>query len=49
MRPITESVEAIPATVFVDANGNIVGEPLVGARDEEEYREEIEAALKSLR
>jgi thiol-disulfide isomerase/thioredoxin len=49
MRPIVETVEAIPTTVFVDSKGNIVGEPIVGARDEEEYREEIEAALKSLR
>jgi thiol-disulfide isomerase/thioredoxin len=49
MEPITETVEAIPTTVFVDSKGNIVGNPLVGARDEQSYREEIEAALKSVR
>jgi thiol-disulfide isomerase/thioredoxin len=49
MGPITETVEAIPTTVFVDSVGNIVGEPLVGARDEKTYRSEIAAALKSLR
>jgi hypothetical protein len=49
MRPITETVEAIPTTVFVYSNGNIVGKPLVGARSEKACRTEIETALKSLR
>ena len=31
------------------SKGNIVGEPLVGARDEKSYRGEIAAALKSVR
>jgi hypothetical protein len=35
--------------IMVDSRGNIVGEPLVGARDEQSYRKEIEAALKSAR
>lgn len=39
----------VPTTVFVDSEGNIVGEPLVGSRGGEEYRAEIEAALATLR
>jgi thiol-disulfide isomerase/thioredoxin len=49
MEPITATVEAIPTTIFVDSKGNIVGEPIVGARNEKTYRKEIEAALKAVR
>ncbi|MDR1916085.1 MAG: TlpA family protein disulfide reductase [Synergistaceae bacterium] len=49
MASILETVEAIPTTIFVDSKGNIVGEPIVGARNEQSYRKEIEAALKALR
>jgi thiol-disulfide isomerase/thioredoxin len=43
-----EKVEAIPTTVFVDADGKIVGQSLVGARSEKEYRSEIEKILKTI-
>ncbi|MDR1508143.1 MAG: TlpA family protein disulfide reductase [Synergistaceae bacterium] len=43
-----ESVEYIPTTILVDSKGRIIGEPIVGANDEETYRDEIEKALKTL-
>jgi thiol-disulfide isomerase/thioredoxin len=43
-----ESVEYIPTTILVDSKGRIVGDPIVGANDEETYRDEIEKALKKL-
>jgi thiol-disulfide isomerase/thioredoxin len=42
------TVEAIPTTIFVDAKGNILGEPMVGADSEANYREAIETTLKQL-
>jgi thiol-disulfide isomerase/thioredoxin len=48
MGPVLGKVNAIPTTIFVDAQGNIVGEPLVGSRSEAAYRSEIEKRLKSL-
>jgi thiol-disulfide isomerase/thioredoxin len=49
MSSYLNTVEAIPTTVFVDSEGRIVGEPLVGAHSEKAYRAEIEKALKQLR
>ncbi|MDR0615292.1 MAG: TlpA family protein disulfide reductase [Synergistaceae bacterium] len=48
MGPVLSMVEAIPTTIFVDSAGNIVGNPLVGARPENAYRAEIDKLLKSL-
>ncbi|MDR3279915.1 MAG: TlpA family protein disulfide reductase [Synergistaceae bacterium] len=48
MYPYLETVDAIPTTIFVDAKGNIIGEPLVGSRSEKDYRAAIEKILKSL-
>ena len=48
MAPILDWVEAIPTTIFVDSKGQIVGEPHVGALDEEGYRAEVEKLLKSM-
>jgi thiol-disulfide isomerase/thioredoxin len=45
MTSFLDTVAAIPTTVFVDAEGRILGEPIVGARSEAEYRAEIEKAL----
>jgi hypothetical protein len=45
---VTEEVFAIPTTIFVDSQGKIVGEPLVGSRSEKAYRSEIEKILKTM-
>jgi thiol-disulfide isomerase/thioredoxin len=48
MAPLLEQVDAIPTTIFVDSQGRIVGESIVGSRSEKEYRAEIEKILKSM-
>jgi thiol-disulfide isomerase/thioredoxin len=48
MKPVLDRIDAIPTTIFVDSEGKIVGEPLIGSRSEKEYRAEIEKILKSL-
>ena len=48
MNAVLSGINAIPTTIFVDANGHIVGNPIVGSRSEEKYRTEIEKALKSM-
>jgi thiol-disulfide isomerase/thioredoxin len=45
MNAYTKSVRYIPTTIFVDSNGNIVGDPLVGGHSEQEYRAAAEKAL----
>jgi thiol-disulfide isomerase/thioredoxin len=49
MASFLRSVSAIPTTIFVDSQGQIVGKPLVGSRSEAAYRAAIEDALQSLR
>lgn len=41
-------IEAVPESFFVDANGNIVGETYVGARNMQAWTEIVEAELTSL-
>jgi thiol-disulfide isomerase/thioredoxin len=48
MEPVLEQIDAIPTTIFVNAQGRIVGEPLVGSRSEKAYRAEIEKVLKTI-
>ena len=48
MEFILGGVDAIPTTIFVDFKSQIVGQPLVGARDEKAYRTEIDKLLKSM-
>jgi len=48
MNPVLNNITAIPTTIFVDSDGRIVGNPIVGARSESSYRSAIETALKSL-
>ena len=48
MNSYLRTVSAVPTTIFVDSQGNIVGAPLVGSRPESAYRAEIEKILKSL-
>lgn len=43
------ALQYIPATIFLDREGNIVGEPIVGAQDEEGWLAEIEARLALLK
>ncbi len=40
-----EGVDAVPTTIFVDADGNIIGEKVVGA-DVAKYKEQVERYLK---
>jgi thiol-disulfide isomerase/thioredoxin len=48
MGPVMDLVEAIPTTIFVDSEGKIVGDPIVGAHSEKDYRTEVEKILKSM-
>lgn len=40
-----QTVEAVPTTLFIDSNGNLIGEPVVGA-DVESYKQRVEDYLK---
>ncbi|MDL2263763.1 TlpA family protein disulfide reductase [Synergistaceae bacterium OttesenSCG-928-I11] len=48
MIPYLETIVAVPTTIFVDAQGNVIGEPIVGSRSGKAYRGEVEKALKLL-
>jgi thiol-disulfide isomerase/thioredoxin len=48
MTSFLEGIDAIPTTIFVNARGEIVGEPLVGSRSEKDYRAAIEKILESM-
>lgn len=39
------TVEAVPTTIFIDGNGNIVGEPIIGA-DVDAYKQFVEDYLR---
>jgi len=38
----------VPTTLFVDANGNLVGHEVVGAKDEDAWRSEISSRLEMI-
>ena len=40
-----QSVYAVPTTIFVDSQGNLIGEPVIGA-DVESYKKRVENYLK---
>lgn len=42
------ALQYIPATIFLDGEGNLVGEPAVGAQDAEGWLKEIETRLAAL-
>lgn len=44
-----DSVSAVPESFFVDRDGNIVGEPYVGARDYDTWKTIIESELANLK
>ena len=46
MEPILRAVSAIPTTIFVNSEGNIVGPHIIGARDEAAYRTELDKILQ---
>lgn len=48
MAPYLQTIAAVPTTIFVDAQGKVVGQPIVGSRSGKAYREEVEKALKLL-
>lgn len=48
MLPYLQTIVAVPTTIFVDAQGKVIGEPIVGSRSEKDYRAEVEKALKLL-
>lgn len=41
-------VVAVPTTIFVDSEGNMLGDAAVGSKGKDEYRQLIEAALGSI-
>lgn len=43
-----EDISAVPTTIFVDSEGNIIGDFIVGTRSKEQYKKEIEDRLKSM-
>lgn len=45
-KQILQYIQSVPATLFVDPEGNAIGELQVGARDEEGWREIIESILE---
>lgn len=46
---ILKDVSGVPTTIFVDSKGNIVGEPIVGSRSKEDYKNQITKRLESLK
>lgn len=45
---LMESVPGVPTTFFVDSQGKLLGEAVVGARDKQAWQEEIDARLQLL-
>ena len=43
------AVSAVPETVFVDKNGDVVGEPLVGSRSEDDWKAIIDKYLEEVK
>lgn len=43
------SITSLPTTIFVDSKGNIIGDLVIGARDEIEWREIIKQRLEALK
>ncbi|WFD10239.1 TlpA family protein disulfide reductase [Tepidibacter hydrothermalis] len=46
---ILKDISGVPTTIFVDSEGNIVGQPIIGSRSKEEYKKEINKRLGSLK
>lgn len=41
-----KQVSVVPETIFVDKNGKVVGKPIIGSRNEAQWREIIDQYLK---
>ena len=48
MSSLINAIDAIPTTIFVDSDGNIVGKPVVGARSSREYMRAMLAAWEEV-
>ncbi|MDR1741976.1 MAG: TlpA family protein disulfide reductase [Synergistaceae bacterium] len=48
MTPYLSGVRSIPATIFVNSEGRVIEQPLVGARSASEYCAEVESLLDGL-
>ncbi|MEA5085457.1 MAG: hypothetical protein VB018_15160 [Lachnospiraceae bacterium] len=46
---VTSNLKGVPSTVFVDSNGQIVGETLEGTKSAETYIEELNSRLEELK
>ena len=44
---LLSSLDAVPTTVFVDKNGNILGDPYIGSRSKSDWEGSIDKLLKS--
>ncbi|AFS79015.1 thioredoxin domain-containing protein [Gottschalkia acidurici 9a] len=49
MNGILQDVSGVPTTFFVDSEGNIIGEFVVGAKNKDGYMKEIQDRLKSIK
>ncbi len=47
--PIFQDIQGFPTTFFVDKDGNIIGEPLLGGRNKAQFEAAFEAALKKIK
>lgn len=45
---VLQNISALPTTLFVDSEGNMIGDLVVGPRSKEEYKKEIEDRLKNM-
>lgn len=45
---LVENVTGVPSTIFVDKDGRIIGDMIVGVRSAEEYMEFLNAALEEI-
>jgi thiol-disulfide isomerase/thioredoxin len=48
MAPYLNTIAAVPTTIFVDSQGRIVGNPIVGSRSESDYRAALIRLLEDL-
>lgn len=48
VKNVLPNISAVPTTIFVDREGNIIGDLVVGSRSKEDYKKEIQDRLKSM-
>ena len=47
-KAVMNKVSAVPTTIFVDANGKVIGDPIVGGRSKDKYTKEIRKRLSMI-